>query len=178
MDALLIIDVQQGMFAFPDYPPHDGEAVVARVAELIRQARASGTRVIFVQHAGEPGQALEPGKPGFAIHPQLAPAPGEPVIVKHQCSAFLNTDLDAQLKTMGVDHLVICGMQTEFCVDSAVRGAVERGYRVTLVKDGHTTGDTRVLKAAEIIRHHNATLGSGFAKVTPAAEVGFAATAL
>lgn len=172
MDALVVIDVQQGMWAYPDYPPHDGEGVVARIGGLIEQARAAHRPVIFVQHEGEPGEALEPGAPGFELHPDLRPAAGEPVIRKRQCSAFLDTDLEAQLKGLGADHLVICGMQTEFCVDTAVRGAVDRGYRVTLVADGHSTGDNGVLKAADIVRHHNRTL-RGFAAIKPAADIAF-----
>lgn len=174
MDALVVIDVQQGMWAFPDYPPLDGEGVVERICGLIERARAAGRPVLFVQHEGGPGDALEPGGPGFALHADLRPRPDEPVIVKRQCSAFLGTDLDARLKTAGAERLVICGMQTEFCVDTAVRGAVERGYEVILPADGHTTGDTRALKAADIIRHHNHTLGAGFAAVKPAAEIAFA----
>jgi nicotinamidase-related amidase len=174
MDALLVIDVQQGMWAYPDYPPHDGNGVVARICSLIDKARSAGAPVMFVQHEGDAGEALEPGSPGFALHPDLRPAADEPVIRKRQCSAFLDTELDARLREAGADRLVICGMQTEFCVDTAVRGAVERGYKVTLVADGHSTGDTPALKAADIIRHHNRTLGSGFAEVSPAADIAFA----
>lgn len=173
MDALLVIDVQQGMFAFPEYPPHDGEAMVRRIVELIGRARAAGAPVLFVQHAGEAGDPLAPGQPGFVLHPALAPAPSEPVIVKEKCSAFLDTDLDARLKAAGVDGLVICGMQTEFCVDTAVRGAVERRYRVRLAADGHSTFDSPALRAADIVAHHNQTLGSGFAEVRAAAEIAF-----
>jgi nicotinamidase-related amidase len=173
MDALVVIDVQQGMWAFPEDPPHDGDGVVVRICSLIDQARSAGAPVFFVQHEGGPGDSLEPGKPGFALHADLRPRPDEPVIAKRQCSAFLDTDLNDRLKAAGAERLVICGLQTEFCVDTAVRGAVERGYRVVLVADGHTTGDTRALKAADIIRHHNHTLGSGFADVRPAAEIAF-----
>jgi nicotinamidase-related amidase len=69
--------------------------------------------------------------------------------------------------------LVICGMQTEFCVDTAVRGAYERGYKVVLLGDAHTTFDTQLLPAADIIAHHNATLSGGFAAVKPAASIEF-----
>lgn len=173
MDALVVIDVQQGMFAFPGHPPHGGAQMVERIVGLIERARAAGAPVFFIQHAGAPEDALAPGKPGFALHPELKPEPDEPVIVKQQCSAFLGTDLDARLKAAGAETLVICGMQTEFCVDTAVRGAVERGYRVRLVADGHSTFDGEGLSAAAIIGHHNRTLGAGFADVGPAAGIAF-----
>jgi nicotinamidase-related amidase len=62
-------------------------------------------------------------------------------------------------------------MQTEFCIDTAVRAAAERGYTITLVSDGHTTGDTHALRAPDIISHHNATLGTSFADLKTAAEL-------
>ena len=56
-----------------------------------------------------------------------------------------------------------------------IRAAVERGFRVTLVGDGHTTFDNAVLKAPDIVAHHNATLNGSFARIVPAAEIGFSA---
>lgn len=171
--ALMVIDVQQGMFAFPEFQPHDGEGVVRRIAGLIDAARKADTPVFYVQHDGGPGSELEKGTPNFPFRPELAPRDGDDVTVKRQCSAFQDTDLDAKLKRAKVDHLVVCGMQSEFCVDTAVRAAFERGYKITLVSDGHSTGDTRVLKAKDIVAHENQTLASGFASVKPAAEIRF-----
>ncbi len=171
--ALVVIDVQQGMFALPDFQPYDGEAVVDRIAALISQARVRGTRVFFVQHDGGPDHPLHPGKPGFPFHAKLTPRATDDLTVKHHGSAFHSTDLDKKLRGAGIDRLVICGMQSEYCVDSAVRSAFERGYHVTLVADGHSTGDTRVMTAENIIAHHNHTLDGDFADVKPAAEIVF-----
>src|SRR6185437_10028955 len=97
--------------------------------------------------AALPSLSARPGLPGFPFHDAIAPAPGDDVTVKTKSSAFHGTDFDAKLKARGIDHLVVTGMQSEYCVDSAVRGAYERGYKVTLVSDAHSTGDTRVAKA-------------------------------
>jgi nicotinamidase-related amidase len=171
--ALVIIDVQQGMFGVPGFDVHDGEGTVDRIAALLARARAQGTPVFFVQHDGGPGDPLAAGAPGFAFHAKLAPRPGEDVTVKRKGSAFNGTDFDARLRAGGIDTVVICGMQSEYCVDSAVRGAVERGYRVVLVADGHTTADTPVLKGDTIIAHENETLGGSYAEVVPAVRVIF-----
>jgi nicotinamidase-related amidase len=64
-------------------------------------------------------------------------------------------------------------MQTEYCVDSACRAAAALGYRSVLVSDAHTTFDTSVLSAAQIIAHHNLTLGDSFAELALAREVRF-----
>ena len=171
--ALVVIDVQQGMWGHPDYPPHDGDAVVERIAGLIARARGQGVPIFYVQHDGGSDEALHPGKPGFAFHEKLTPEPGDDVTVKHHGSAFQGTDFDAKLKRAGIDHLVVTGMQSEYCVDCAVRGAAERGYRVTVAGDAHSTGDTKVLKAKQIIDHHNHTWAGDFADVVPASGVMF-----
>ena len=171
--ALLVIDVQQGIFAFPDSAPHDGELVVERIACLIARARAGNTPVYFVQHDGGPGDGLHPGKPGFPFHSKVAPTDDDDVTVETRCNSFQGTDLDGKLKAAGTQHVVICGMQTEYCVDTAVRAAFERGYKVTLVGDAHTTMDTRVLHARDIIAHHNTTLAGSFAEVRRTEEVNF-----
>ena len=174
--ALIIIDVQKGMFAIPDTPPHDGEAVVDRIAGLIARARAAGIPVFFVQHdGGAEDPSFHPGREGFPFHDKLTPQPGDSLTVKQKSSAFTGTDLDLRLRRAGVDHLVITGMQSEYCVDSAVRGAAERGYQITLVADGHSTFDTKVANAEQIIAIQNDTLSGSFATVVPAADVRFPA---
>lgn len=172
--ALVVIDVQKGMWSHPDHPPHDGDGVVARIAGLIKQAKAAGAPVFWVQHHGEEdGHPFKPGLPGYPFHDAVAPGPGDDVTVKHKSSAFHGTDFDAKLKRAGIDHLVITGMQSEYCVTSAIRGAYERGYKLTLVGDAHSTGDTRVAKARDIIAVVNDTSAGSFADVVPADAVAF-----
>jgi nicotinamidase-related amidase len=171
--ALVVIDVQKAMFAMQGAHPHDGEAVVDRIAGLIVRARAAGVPVYYVQHHALDHEAMQPGKPLFDFVDKLTPELGDEVTVKHHSSAFHGTDFDAKLKMRGIDHLVITGMQSEYCVDSAIRGAVERGYRVTLVSDAHSTGDTRVAKAKDIIAIQNDTMNGSFADVVPADAVTF-----
>jgi nicotinamidase-related amidase len=169
--ALLVIDVQEGI---EPYTAYDGEGVVLRIAELIARARRTGTKLIYIQHDGgaEPGHPLAKGAPGHAIHHAIAPRPGESIIGKKQCSSFLGTNLDATLKAAGIGDLVVCGMQTEFCVDTTVRSAHEHGYKVTLVSDAHSTGDTPALNAKDIVAHHNRVLAD-FARVVPTDHVKF-----
>ena len=170
--ALVIIDVQKGMWS-DGFAPHDDAGVLDRIAGLIAKARASGTPVLYVQHHGAGDHPFQPGKPGFPFHDAIAPQPGDDVTVKHRSSAFHGTDFDAKLKAAGIDHLVVTGMQSEYCVDSAVRGAYERGYKVTLVSDAHSTGNTPIATAKDIIAIQNDTMAGDFAEVKPAAEVNF-----
>lgn len=172
--ALVIIDVQKGMWGNPDYPPFDDKGVLERIATLIDMAHAAGAPVMYVQHHNldEPNHPLKPGLAGYPFHDAIAPKPGDDVTVKHKSSAFHGTDLDAKLKARDIDHLVITGMQSEFCVNSMIRGAYERDYKITLVSDAHSTGDTRVAKAKDIVALQN-QISHDFGEVVPAAKVSF-----
>jgi nicotinamidase-related amidase len=72
--------------------------------------------------------------------------------------SFLRTDLESRLRTQGVTDLVICGMHSEFCVDTTARRALALGFPVVLVADGHTSAGNAALTAPQVIAHHNATL--------------------
>jgi nicotinamidase-related amidase len=170
--ALLIVDVQQGMFSQPE-PPHRGQELLDTLAGLIFRARAQGVAVIYVQHEGGDGHPLAPTGPGWPIHPAIAPAEREAVIRKEHSDAFHETQLEALLGELGVTRLVIAGMQTEYCVDTTCRRAFSLGYQVVLVADGHTTWNTDALKAQEIIAHHNQVLGDMFARLLPSNDVVF-----
>lgn len=170
--ALVVIDVQEAMFRQPA-PPYDGPGVVGRIAGLLARARTDRVPVYFVRHDGGPGDDFERGTAGWQIHAPVAPLPAEPIVEKRHPSAFQDTDFDARLKQSGIDRLVICGMQTDYCVDSTTRAAYALGYKVVLVSDAHTTFDNEILSAAQIQAHHTLTLNGGFAKCVPAAEVAF-----
>jgi len=170
--GLLLIDLQRGMF-MDKTKPHDGEAVLARAASLLGRARRQGAPVLHVQHDGGAGDLLGKPGPGWEIHPDVAPRAGEPVIEKSRCSAFPGSDLDARLKSLGITRLVIAGMQTEYCIDTNCRAAADLGYKVVLAKDAHTTFDTPVLSATQIIAHHNRTLSGSFVELTAASDIAF-----
>lgn len=169
--ALVVIDVQQGLFAEP-LRPYRPDALLAAIRALQDRARAEHVPVLHVQHAGGPGHTLARGTQGFQIHPEVAPKTGEDIVVKDRCDAFLGTGLDARLRALGVGRLVIAGMQTEYCVDTSTRAAFAHGYKVILASDAHTTFDSKQLKAADIVAHHNAVL-CDFAEVAEAASIRF-----
>ncbi len=155
--ALLIIDAQVNMFE--PTPIYNSAAVLQNLRQLIARARAAGAPVIHVQNCGGPGDPDEPGTPGWAIHPALAPVEGELVIQKHRSDSFHETPLRAELDSRGVKRLVIAGMQSEYCVTATTRRAVKLGYDVTLVSDAHSTYNGSSLTAPEIIVWQNETLG-------------------
>jgi nicotinamidase-related amidase len=95
------------------------------------------------------------------------------VTEKWACSSFYKTDLDQRLRGAGVGRLMIAGLQTEFCIDTACRVAQTLGYAVTLAGDAHSSMDNPVLSADKIIAHHNRVLSGIVDRVEPAAEIRF-----
>jgi nicotinamidase-related amidase len=170
--ALLVIDLQQGMFT-DVVAPYRGEEVLRRVGTLLDRARTARRPIFHIQHDGGIGDILCKGSPGWPHHSAVAPRVEEAVIEKHHSSAFHATDLHARLAEAGIDRLVIAGMQTEYCVDSACRAAAALGYKVVLAADARTTFDTSVLPAERIVAHHNNTLDGTFVELMPAAEIEF-----
>lgn len=180
--ALLVIDAQQTMFA-PDpaeeAPPYQAEETLANIRSLIDRARSTGARVIYIRHREDHYPPMSPGHPGFEVHSAISPVDGETVIDKTVSDAFCNTDLETVLRDAGIGHIVVCGMQTDHCVESGSRSALHRGFNVTLATDAHTTWDNPVLTAEQIIAHHNHTLprlsGPGTSiTAKPSAEIEFA----
>lgn len=150
--ALVVIDVQCGWYlASPG--PHDAAATLARINDLIDRARTAGRPIIFIQHAEAPDYS--PGTPEWELHPGLHRLPADPVVGKTVCDAFHATTLQDKLSAHGVDTIVICGAATEFCVDTTIRAAASLGYHVVVPSDAHATKDRPVLKATDIIAHHN-----------------------
>ena len=154
--AVLVIDVQAGLFQ-TNPPPARATEVITLINSLTRRAREEGVPVVFIQHEG-PGTELEHGSRGWALEQRLVVEPADQLIRKQTPDSFLGTDLECWLRKGGVEHLVIAGYATEFCVDTTVRRAAALGFSVTLASDAHTTHDKPHLAARLIVGHHNATL--------------------
>ena len=114
-----------------------------------------------------------PGARGREPHPRVAAAAGDVVIDKREPDMFVGTRLAELLAERGVDEVVICGFSTEGCIDSTVRSAWAKGFRVVLASGAHTTTANAVLSADQIVKHHDLVLAR-FARVVPASEIAFA----
>jgi nicotinamidase-related amidase len=156
--ALLVIDVQH-VFCEGEYEAFQVAQIVERINALADKARSVDAPVIFIQHESK-GGLLGPGADGWQLAAGLVVKPQDVLMRKTTPDSFLRTDLAHVLKEREVEGLVICGLQTEYCVDTTTRRALALGYPVILVADGHSTLDGQHLSAAEIIEHHNITLSS------------------
>ena len=154
--ALLIIDVQQGLCEGED-AAFESAQVIARINTVSAKARAVGAPVIFIQHESAAGY-LEFDTPAWQLADGLHVEPADLKLRKTTPDSFLRTELESVLKQHGVTRLIVCGMHTEFCVDTTTRRALALGYPVVLIADGHTSAGNAHLSAAQVIAHHNATL--------------------
>ena len=175
--ALVIVDLQK------DYVPGGrmelvgAEAAAGRAQELLSAFRETGEPVFHVQHlfAGDDAPFFAPRTDGAEIHPDVRPAEGEPLIVKHHANAFLDTPLADQLKEAGVEDVVICGMMTSMCVDASARAAADLGFRTSIAADACAAPDLQsgdeVIPGATVHRAFLAALGSLIADVRDTDEI-------
>ena len=152
MDALLIIDMQEGLRHGAS--KHDLPAVVERINRLAARVRQQGGRVIFVQHDGPLGDPFAPSSAGWPILAALSRGLDDLVVHKTLNDAFCSTSLEATLTRLGVSRLLITGWATDLCVDATVRSAAAQGYHVVVVSDCHTVSDRPHLPAPRVIEHH------------------------
>jgi nicotinamidase-related amidase len=147
--AVVVIDLQKGIAARATQP-YPAATVVANTTSILRAARRAGATPILVHVGGcadaldrlkpeadEPSRLTAPLPPDWSeLLPELERAPGDLVILKRQWGAFYGTDLELQLRRRGLATLVLCGIATEFGVESTARDAFERGFEQVFVADG------------------------------------------
>lgn len=141
-DSVLIIIDAQREYTDGRLPLAGSGAAIKETARLLERARQAGAPVIHVVHKAQPGSPLfDPAGPFVEIVAQLAPLPGETVIVKALPNAFAGTDLDRRLAATGRKNLIVAGFMTHMCVSATVRAALDFGYRTTLVEEATASRD-------------------------------------
>ena len=161
--ALIINDMQvdaigpEGAFADLGAPEHaKSQNVVEQVNRLADAARKIGMPVIWVVHYETASHAdtktncavfkaiveadsLVKGSKGAELVPGCEPQDGDLIVEKQRMSAFAGTALDAKLRGLGVEKIVISGAWTNFSVEGTARQGADLGYEVVVVTDGTVT---------------------------------------
>jgi nicotinamidase-related amidase len=164
--ALLVIDVQQQPLS--ELVPGRKPEFLSTIASLLKGARERGVPVVYVRHQDE---WMRPGTDDWQIANEIAPREGEAIVEKRYRDAFRETDLDDVLKRLGVERVIVCGMQTEFCVDATLREAERRGYRVDLVGDAHATSPGGGLSEEQIRTHMHRVAEGTVARIVSAGDI-------
>jgi nicotinamidase-related amidase len=155
--ALLAMDFQAGIVArFGDDP-----GVLDSAVQAIAAAREASIPVVFVRvafRAGSPevspnnrsfaalsgSTAFGEDEPTTQIRAELAPQPGEPVVLKRRVSAFAGSDLDVVLRAARIERLVLAGIATSGVVLSTLRAAADLDFELLVLADACTDADPEV----------------------------------
>lgn len=130
--ALLVVDIQDFYFAGGKSELVNPIPAARNAAKIIAEYRAKGWLVVFIKHQS-------PEKD--AINELVKPIDGEQVFTKTAVNSFVGTPLYEYLHGKQVSKLVVCGMQTQMCVEAAVRAGADYGFNVTLIDDACATQD-------------------------------------
>lgn len=179
--ALLIIDMQND-FVLEGKPLKvaGARAVIPKIQTVLAEFRKRSLPVFHILRVHRPdGSDVEiirqdlfrkqpfavAGTPGAAVVTELAPLRHEYIIEKIRMSAFIGTELDLMLRTLGVTTVCVAGIQTPNCIRTTVFDAIAYNYPVVLVDDatGASSDDVhranvrdmqnigvRIVKAADI----------------------------
>lgn len=156
--ALLVVDAQT---ALVNEHLYQRERFVRNVSALIAAARANGVRVVYIRHDDGAESPLTTGKPGFAIYPGFAPRPGERIFDKTVNSPFRDTGLTGFLRENGIRTVAVCGLQTDYCIDAAVKCGFEHGFHMIVPQGANSTFDNEYLTAAQTVQYYNEFLWNG-----------------
>ena len=141
--ALIVIDMQRAFDDLAFWGPTTNPACEANVAALADAFARSGEPIVVVHHdSASAGSPLHPGQPGNALVDAVAALEPALIVGKNVNSAFYgDPDLHAWLQDNGITQLVLCGIQTNMCVETTARMAGNLGYDVTVALDATRTFD-------------------------------------
>lgn len=152
--VLILIDIQntyrQGIMQLTHVEP-----AILEASRLLIKARSLGIPVIHIQHDAGVGSPYDISTDIGAIATEVAPITGEKVIVKNYPNAFVQTNLDAELKALGAKNIVLAGFMTHMCVNSTAHGGFNLGYAPTVIASATATrpllsANGKVLSADEV----------------------------
>jgi nicotinamidase-related amidase len=142
VEAVIVIDMLND-FVTGKLKTDRAKHIIPNIKRLIQAARNNNIPVIYTNDAHLPvdpelkkwGEHAMKGTEGAGVIPQLKPAKGDYVFEKRTYSGFFETGLDLLLREMGVDTMVLTGLDTNICVRHTAADAFFRGYKIVVPKD-------------------------------------------
>jgi nicotinamidase-related amidase len=141
--AVLVIDVIHD-FVYGKFGSERAASILPSLRRLLNYARGSGVPVVYLTDAHLPagdaefeiwGEHAVEGSEGAEIVGEVRPVEGDFRIPKRRYSCFYATGLDALLRELGVDAVVLTGLVTDICVQHTAADAFFRGYKILVPKD-------------------------------------------
>jgi ureidoacrylate peracid hydrolase len=182
--ALIIIDVQNGFVSKDGSYDQLGmdvshyRRVIPQMSELIRLCRSVDIPIFYTQAVREKSgidlltntHRILPKsreerirtKPICVINTwdadivdEIKPSSMDHVVIKRRDSAFQDTEIGVWLKSIGIDTLVFCGIDTSICVEASLRDAFNNGYDVILISDATASGNIKHFESTlEVVRDY------------------------
>ena len=136
--ALIMVDCQntyrRGVMQLTNVEP-----AIIEAQKLLQMARDLKVPVIHIQHDAGVGTPYDVTAEIGAISAEVAPKNSEAVVVKNYPNSFWHTNLEAQLKALGIENVVLAGFMTHVCINSTARGAFNLGFKPTVVASACAT---------------------------------------
>lgn len=156
--AFIIIDVQNILVE----TGFQTKGLLEKISYLQNQARSKNIEIIYVQHIENPeAQTSE----DWQLSALLNRKPDEKVFQKKYNSIFKETGLKDYLEKEDIGRLVLCGMQTEYCVDASVKVGFEFDYKLIIPEGAFTTFDGEDASAEKINTFYQKIWDGRFADV-------------
>ncbi|WP_390592369.1 cysteine hydrolase family protein [Simiduia litorea] len=177
--ALVVIDVQRAIDApyWAASGPRNNPTAEAVIDKLIGFWREHKWPIVHVRHSSVSDQSSYHARSdGFAFKYAVTPSSHEVVVTKRANSAFVNTSLNAELKQLRCDRIVMCGVTTNHSVDVSVRHAAALGYKVRLVSDACAAfplrlADGRIINGEDVHQIFTANLSGEYCEVVQSAQI-------
>jgi len=175
--ALMLVDIQNDYFTGGKMVLENMDLAAENAALLLSLFRERELPVFHIQHVSAHPRApfFQADTTGVEIHASVAPAPDEPVIIKHFPNSFRGTPLLDQLRAANVETLVVCGAMSHMCIDATVRAAVDTGFICLVAHDACATRDLLFLShtvvASEVHAAFMAALSGLYAEVLSSSTI-------
>lgn len=156
--VLLVVDTQKLIINEKLYK---FDLFVSNVERLISEARKNSLEVIFVRHDDGMGTELTKGTEGFEIFEKFEPEAGEKIFDKDVNSSFKGTGLMEYLKDKGENHIIVVGLQTDYCIDATIKCGFEHGFNIIIPELSNTTVDNEFMTSEQSYKYYNEFMWKG-----------------
>ncbi len=151
--ALVVIDLLSDFFDSEIWPdsiiPQSRQSLVKTTNELVSCCRSKQIPVIWFKQAFKPDLSdafphmrrsgkkyTIVGTDGCEILPELDVKPEDHILFKSRFSAFFRTGLDELLEKHAINHLILAGITTAWCIRTTAVDAYQRDFNILIAKEG------------------------------------------
>lgn len=160
-DVLLVIDLQNGVLIDAGQEIYQRKTLLKRVNERITIFRVAKHPIVFIQHCDA---TLIKNTKTWKLVQELDSQASDIFIDKTHEDGFYKTNLQEALSKFKTKSLEVCGAQTEYCVDSTIKAAFDRGYRLQLGIEMTSTYDNSFMTAKQTIKFYEGIWKNRFVK--------------